>query len=145
MLAINHVHSTTFTYYPCTNSNILFRGKGDDFRLGHGSEEHCRFPKVIEALRGKDVIDISLGPVHCLALTRDGKVYAWGGNDKGQLGISNCESKNIPTEVDVTTATSFQCVACGPAQVFTRSFTWHIHTWAHHAIFTSSLTSASSI
>lgn len=73
---------------------------------------------MIEALREKDIIDISLGSVHCLALTREGKVYAWGGNDKGQLGISNCESKDIPTEVNVNVGTSFQYVVCGPAQVF---------------------------
>ena len=73
---------------------------------------------MIEALRGKDIIDISLGSVHCLALTREGKVYSWGGNDKGQLGISNCESKNVPTEVGGIEGTALQYVACGPAQVY---------------------------
>ena len=73
---------------------------------------------MIEALRGKDIVDISLGSVHCLALTREGKVYAWGGNDKGQLGISNCESKDVPTAVGGIDGTSFQYVACGPAQVY---------------------------
>ena len=72
---------------------------------------------MIEALRGKDITDISLGSVHCLALTREGKVFSWGGNDKGQLGISNCESKNVPTEVGEIEGTAFQYVACGPAQV----------------------------
>jgi hypothetical protein len=28
-------------------------GKGDTHRLGHASEEHVRFPKLIEALQGK--------------------------------------------------------------------------------------------
>ena len=114
-----HCLSTTIFVFqlPPPYSSIFDRGKGDDSRLGHGSEEHCRLPKVIEALREKDIINISLGSVHCLALTRAGKVYSWGGNDKGQLGISNCESKNIPTEVDINTGTSFQYVACGPAQV----------------------------
>jgi alpha-tubulin suppressor-like RCC1 family protein len=28
-------------------------GKGDTHRLGHASEEHVRFPKLIEALHGK--------------------------------------------------------------------------------------------
>lgn len=112
----------TFHSIPCVsyaNGNVIlyFRGKGDDFRLGHGSDEHCRFPKVIEALRGKDIVDISLGSVHCLALTREGKVYAWGGNDKGQLGISSSEAKDTPTEVHANEGTLFQYVACGPAQV----------------------------
>jgi alpha-tubulin suppressor-like RCC1 family protein len=28
-------------------------GKGDTHRLGHASEEHVRFPKLIEILQGK--------------------------------------------------------------------------------------------
>lgn len=103
--------------YTISYRNILFRGKGDDFRLGHGSHEHCNIPKVIEALREKSIVDISLGSVHCLALTSDGKVYGWGENDKGQLGIPSCESMAVPTEVHINDGVSFQNVACGPAQV----------------------------
>lgn len=72
---------------------------------------------MIEALREQDIIDISLGSVHCLAVSKEGKVYAWGRNDKGQLGTSNCQSVDIPTEVNISEGKSFQCVACGPAQV----------------------------
>jgi E3 ubiquitin-protein ligase HERC2 len=28
-------------------------GKGDNYRLGHSTEEHVRFPKLISALKGK--------------------------------------------------------------------------------------------
>ena len=34
-----------------------------------------------------DTIDVSTMNNHVLALTRDGRVYAWGTGDKGQLGI----------------------------------------------------------
>ena len=34
-----------------------------------------------------DAIDVSTMNDHVLALTRDGRVYAWGSGDKGQLGI----------------------------------------------------------
>ena len=34
-----------------------------------------------------DAIDVSTMNDHALALTRDGRVYAWGTGDKGQLGI----------------------------------------------------------
>jgi E3 ubiquitin-protein ligase HERC2 len=37
-----------------TKSGALYSwGKGDGYRLGHGSEEHVRFPKLIQGLLGK--------------------------------------------------------------------------------------------
>ena len=34
-----------------------------------------------------DAVDVSTMNDHVLALTRDGRVYAWGTGDKGQLGV----------------------------------------------------------
>lgn len=99
------------------NESLLHRGKGDGFKLGHGSEEHCRFPTIVEELRGKRVVDISLGSVHCLAVTGEGKVYVWGRNDKGQLGLTDCQSKSTPTELEIDDRKLLKRVACGPAQV----------------------------
>ncbi len=46
-------------------------------------------PELIESLNNEQVIDISCGGSHSLALTIDGQVYAWGENKYGQLGIGN--------------------------------------------------------
>ena len=61
-------------------------GKGDYFRLGHGSDQHVRKPTVVECLRGKKIIHVAVGALHCLAVTDSGQVYAWGDNDHGQQG-----------------------------------------------------------
>ena len=37
---------------------------------------------------------------HALALTADGKVYAWGGGEKGQLGNGYNEDSNYPVLVN---------------------------------------------
>lgn len=65
---------------------IVYRGKGDNYRLGHGIEEHVRYPKLVEGLAGKKVVDFDIGLCHCIALTDKGEVYGWGRNDSGQLG-----------------------------------------------------------
>ena len=52
------------------------------------------FPPTNEKLRS-----VSAGAAHALALTESGKVYAWGLNDYGQLGIGNTTNKNVPTLV----------------------------------------------
>ncbi|KPJ06671.1 putative E3 ubiquitin-protein ligase HERC2 [Papilio machaon] len=61
-------------------------GKGDYFRLGHGLDAHVRRPTLVEALRGRQVIHVAVGALHCLAVTSDNQVWAWGDNDHGQQG-----------------------------------------------------------
>ena len=94
-----------------------FRGKGDGFRLGHGTEEHIRYPKVVEALYGKKVVDISVGSVHCVAVTEDGEVYSWGRNDQGQLGDTFTTTRAEPTIIAALEGKGISGVSCGPAQV----------------------------
>lgn len=45
------------------------------------------------------VISISAGASHCLALTGDGSVLAWGNNDYGQLGDGTNVSTSAPVKV----------------------------------------------
>ncbi|KAI5642407.1 regulator of chromosome condensation (RCC1) repeat domain-containing protein [Phthorimaea operculella] len=61
-------------------------GKGDYFRLGHGCDAHVRRPTIVEALRGRRVVHVAVGALHCLAVTSDHQVWAWGDNDHGQQG-----------------------------------------------------------
>ena len=50
------------------------RGKGDYFRLGHGTDAHVRKPQLVEALKGKKIVHVSVGALHCLAVTDTGQV-----------------------------------------------------------------------
>ena len=53
---------------------ICCRGKGDYFRLGHGSDAHVRKPQMVEALKGKKIVHVAVGALHCLAVTDTGQV-----------------------------------------------------------------------
>ena len=78
--------------------NFFFhqRGKGDYFRLGHGSDDHVRRPKIVEALEGKRVISVACGSLHCVVCTDKGEVYTWGDNDEGQLGDGTTNAVQRP-------------------------------------------------
>lgn len=52
----------------------LLRGKGDYFRLGHGTDVHVRKPQMVEGLRGKKIVHVAVGALHCLAVTDTGQV-----------------------------------------------------------------------
>ena len=62
------------------------RGKGDYHRLGHGSDDHVRWPKQVTELSGKHIVEIACGSLHCVAVSKNNDVYTWGDNDEGQLG-----------------------------------------------------------
>lgn len=61
--------------------------QGDYFRLGHGSDQHIRKPTTIQGLRGKKVVHVAVGALHCLAVTDNGECFAWGDNDHGKYWI----------------------------------------------------------
>ena len=51
-------------------------------------------------LAGKTVVQVAAGASHSLALTADGKVFAWGANGSGQLGNSVSGSSAVPVPVN---------------------------------------------
>ncbi|KAG2456459.1 HERC2 ligase, partial [Polypterus senegalus] len=97
-----------------TKSGVVWTwGKGDYFRLGHGTDVHVRKPQVVEGLRGKKIIHVAVGALHCLAVTDTGQVYAWGDNDHGQQGNGTTTVNRKPTLVQGLEGQKITRVACG--------------------------------
>ena len=88
-------------------------GKGDYFRLGHGADQHVRKPTIVESLRGKKIIHVAVGALHCLAVTDTGHVYAWGDNDHGQQGSGSTSVNKKPALVHGLDTVKVSRVACG--------------------------------
>jgi alpha-tubulin suppressor-like RCC1 family protein len=55
---------------------------------------------------------IVCGSTHTSALTTDGKIYSWGGNGDGALGVGDTTLRNVPTQEN-TTASTWQEVTAG--------------------------------
>ena len=58
---------------------------------------------------------ISVGALHCLAVTDTGQVYAWGDNDHGQQGNGSTAVNRRPTLVQGMDGVKITRVACGPS------------------------------
>jgi len=54
---------------------------------------------MVEALKGRMVIQIATGWSHCMALTADGEAWVWGGNEYGQLGLGDKFDRFGPVKV----------------------------------------------
>ncbi|MCF7826663.1 MAG: choice-of-anchor D domain-containing protein [Candidatus Marinimicrobia bacterium] len=66
-------------------------------QLGNGSFNHSLVPvRVGGDLADKQVVAIASRYNHTLALTADGKVYGWGHNIDGELGVGNNTNSNVP-------------------------------------------------
>jgi alpha-tubulin suppressor-like RCC1 family protein len=79
-------------------------GLNTNGRLGDNTTTQRTTP--VQVLSGKgagiyleNIADIAVGDSHSLALTNDGKVYAWGLNTNGQLGELTTVQKLVPEEV----------------------------------------------
>eukprot|EP00403_Amphidinium_massartii_P034638 CAMPEP_0178443782 /NCGR_PEP_ID=MMETSP0689_2-20121128/39101_1 /TAXON_ID=160604 /ORGANISM="Amphidinium massartii, Strain CS-259" /LENGTH=578 /DNA_ID=CAMNT_0020067857 /DNA_START=46 /DNA_END=1782 /DNA_ORIENTATION=+ len=73
-------------------------GLGTDAQ-GSPEPKQIKFPSEFQ--NGKDkVVDIQYGKHHILALTNQGKVYAWGENTQGQLGVNDLQTRYEPVAVE---------------------------------------------
>ncbi|XP_059169765.1 probable E3 ubiquitin-protein ligase HERC1 isoform X3 [Physella acuta] len=61
--------------------------------LGFGLADFTAMsPKLVEDLQGTRIMDITCGDSHCLALSHDNEVFAWGNNAMGQCGQGHAQS-----------------------------------------------------
>ena len=125
MHACTHTHKQTHTFSSISSCQpdakypklIISRGKGDNFRLGHGTEDHVRHPRQLEALSGRRVVAAAVGAMHCLAITEDGEVLGWGKNEQGQLGEMTSTNVAEPSLLPAMEGKFIVGASCGPSQV----------------------------
>lgn len=80
-------------------------------QLGNGSTIDS-YSKAVKVAGLENVTSITGGTMHSVALKDDGTVWAWGGNDFGQLGNETNSQSNIP--VQVAGLTNVIALATGP-------------------------------
>ena len=71
-------------------------GEAEDGKLGHGNRSPCDRPRVIESLRGIEVVDIAAGGAHSACITAAGDLFTWGKGRYGRLGHGDSEDQLKP-------------------------------------------------
>lgn len=61
----------------------------------------CDRPRVIESLRGVEVVDIAAGGAHSACIAASGELYTWGKGRYGRLGHGDSEDQLKPKLVSV--------------------------------------------
>ena len=87
-VAAGEYHSLALT----NEGKVMAWGQNEVGQLGNGTYEDSSSFVPVTTADGTEltsVIAIAAGSYHNLALTGDGKVYTWGSNSNGQLGLSS--------------------------------------------------------
>ncbi|WBU37141.1 RCC1 domain-containing protein [Homoserinibacter sp. YIM 151385] len=97
-------HSLALT----SDGAVLAWGFNNSGQLGTGSTGDEASPVRVDlgalTAAGESVVALGGGLEHSVALTRSGRLYAWGQNYSGQLGTGTTASELRPVAVDMTTS-----------------------------------------
>ncbi|XP_061938416.1 RCC1 and BTB domain-containing protein 1 isoform X3 [Apis cerana] len=106
-------------------------GHNSHCELGNISASQGLIPMLVtKNLCNEFVIDIACGSHHSLALTIEGKVYAWGENTSRQVGNSVNINEGTPMKVNSTlTDKRVVCISCGQSSSMVVTDNGEIYSW----------------
>jgi len=97
-----------------TDRGILMTfGSGTHGSLGHGNYNDVVQAKIVEALIGFEVEQVSCGSAHVMVVTADRELFAWGRGDNGHLGLGSQQSYALPQPVSLEPGFIAKAVKCG--------------------------------
>ena len=99
-IVLSRIFYSIFINYLLLESGIVYGfGYNEDGELGIGNTTNQTIPQEIIYFKNIPISKIYCGSFHSFAISRDSnKVYCWGYNDKGQLGLGDKNNRIIPEE-----------------------------------------------
>lgn len=107
---------TDHTIALTSNNKIYVWGCNDAGRLGLGDTDNRNFPSELVSGELYNVVSVSCGTCHTVALTKSGSVYVWGRNKRGELGlavrfvdraVNHC--RTTPQKLSLSNVVSIKC------------------------------------
>ncbi|KAG9147843.1 hypothetical protein Leryth_003445 [Lithospermum erythrorhizon] len=96
-----------------SSGSIYTFGWGKYGQLGHGDFEDHLVPHRLDALQGELISQISGGWRHTMALGNDGKLYGWGWNKFGQVGVGDNVDHCSPVQLKFPEDQKIVQISCG--------------------------------
>ncbi|MFC4303180.1 S-layer homology domain-containing protein [Cohnella boryungensis] len=104
-------------------------GMNENGQLGDGTSTNRTKPVLIAGISGVRAISTGVS-YHTLALTDDGKVWAWGKNDSGELGDGTTIQRDTP--VQVSGLTDVVAIAAGGWHSMALKSDGTVWTWGNN-------------
>nr|XP_032833323.1 probable E3 ubiquitin-protein ligase HERC4 [Petromyzon marinus] len=88
---------------------------------------------VVDAFRRVTLVQVSCGAHHTLALSSASEVFAWGTNDRGQLGLGDKVPRSDPLHVVALCGIPLRALAAGAAHSLALTLTGGVFVWGANA------------
>ncbi|CAJ1363488.1 unnamed protein product [Effrenium voratum] len=115
---------------------VMTWGGGAFGKLGHGNRLAQTAPKVVIALQGRRVVQVSLGPHHSAALTQKGEVFTWG--QAGRLGHASQGAEvdeMLPRQVAALSHLAVAQLGCGHSHCVAVTESGDVWAWGSSRTF----------
>ncbi|MCL1844322.1 MAG: hypothetical protein FWF77_00255, partial [Defluviitaleaceae bacterium] len=108
MVSSGETHTLALT----SDGTVLAWGENSRGQLGDGTRTDSLVPVLVQGFPpGLTITSVAAGNGFSLALDADGRVWSWGSNAQGQLGLGNTTDSNLPMEITAITATTGAAIA----------------------------------
>jgi alpha-tubulin suppressor-like RCC1 family protein len=77
-------------------------GNNRNGQLSNGSAANSNLEVPHKMVFPDAIIAVSGGDSHTLAVDMNGQVWAWGSNEKGQLGTERKKQENLPIKIMIS-------------------------------------------
>ncbi|XP_073221979.1 uncharacterized protein [Cicer arietinum] len=108
---------------------LLTFGWGLYGQCGQGNNADQLRPTLVPSLLATRVKQIAVGLWHTLCVTVNGQIYAFGGNQFGQLGTGNDQPETSPKLLDTFENNLCKIVSCGARHSALLTDDGHLFTW----------------
>jgi alpha-tubulin suppressor-like RCC1 family protein len=119
--SLGATHTVALANTPQLSGQVFTWGGNDYGQLGDGTNQEYLTPIAVQTsgvLKSKVIVAISAGSSHTIAISSDGLVFSWGGNDQGQLGDGTTTFRLTPVAVDNTDVLGHQNIISGSAGAY---------------------------
>lgn len=126
--------SALFTMVLTSAGRVLSWGMNTDGELGNGTTTDRLAPVQARIPKGVRITAISAGYTHALALTKSGRILAWGDNTSGELGDGTKKDRHSPVYVRLPAHTKVTSIATGYETGYAVTSTGRLLAWGYNPV-----------
>lgn len=121
-----------FTVGITTAGDTYAWGSNNYGQLGDGTTTNRATPVAVDVPAGVELQSVSAAGGYTVAVATSGAAYAWGLNQKGQLGDGTTTNRSEPVEVAMPDGVSFSAISGGNGHTLALSTTGEAFAWGHN-------------